>query len=160
DTGVMADHEELRGRVFGTDGDADGHGTAVAGVIVADPDNGKGIEGVAPDASIIALRAFADDGTQSADAIVQALDSAGACGARVVNASFGTDPYQRRTGDFGAVEQVLAKHPNILYVAAAGNEGNDNDEHPVLPCNADAPNLICVGAYAPDRRPWDDTNYG
>jgi thermitase len=160
DTGVFANHEELRGRVIGSDGDVQGHGTAVAGVIVADPDNGKGIEGVAPDASVIPIRAFTDQGTQSASAIVDALDGAGASGARVVNASFGTDPYDRRTGDFKAVEQVLAKHPDTLYVAAAGNEDNDNDVRPVLPCNADSPNLICVGAYAPDRQVWDHTNYG
>jgi hypothetical protein len=161
DTGVMGSHEELLGRVNGADNDVQGHGTAVAGVIVADPDNGKGIVGVAPDASIVPIRAFADDGTQSAAAIIQALDLAGASGARVVNASFGTDPYQRKNvNDFNAVEAALARHPNTLYVAAAGNEDNDNDEHPVLPCNADAPNLICVGAYSQDRRPWDETNFG
>jgi subtilisin family serine protease len=161
DTGVMGSHEELRGRVSGPDNDVEGHGTAVAGVIVADPDNGKGIEGVAPDASIIPVPAFTDEGTQSAAAIVQALDLAGASGARVVNASFGTDPYDRRNAnEFNAVEHVLAKHPDTLYVAAAGNEDNDNDEHPVLPCNAESPNLICVGAYSLDRRPWDHTNYG
>src|SRR5262249_42945384 len=68
--------------------------------------------------------------------------------------------YQRRTSDFTAIEQALARHPDTLYVAAAGNEDNDNDEHPVLPCNANAPNLICVGAYSQDRRIWDDSNYG
>jgi hypothetical protein len=160
DTGVMATHEELVGRVAGPGGDVDGHGTAVAAVIVADPDNDKGIEGVAPDASIIPVRAFTDQGTQRASVIVDALDRAGASGARIVNASFGTEPYARRTSDFKAVEQALAKHPGTLYVAAAGNEDNDNDAYPVLPCNADSPNLICVGAYAQDRHVWDHTNYG
>jgi subtilisin family serine protease len=159
DTGVMANHEELLGHVSG-DSDVNGHGTAVAGVIAANPDNNKGIEGVAPDASIVSIRAFTDAGTQTAPDIVAALDRAGATGARIVNASFGTDPYQRRTGDFTAVENTLANHPDTLYVAAAGNEANDNDDHPVLPCNADAPNLICVGAYSRDRRPWDESNYG
>src|SRR5262245_25961830 len=74
DTGVMATHEELSGRVQGSDSDVQGHGTAVAGVIAANPDNNKGIEGVAPDVSIVPIRAFSDDGTQSADAIVEALD--------------------------------------------------------------------------------------
>jgi thermitase len=164
DTGVMANHEELLGRVVGADAtnsDVDGHGTAVAGVIVANPDNNTGIEGVAPDASIIPFRAFTDEGTQTASAIIDALDRAGASSARVVNASFSTEPYERVIpGDFAAVKSVLAKHPDTLYVAAAGNEDNDNDERPVLPCNADAPNLICVGAYTPDRRPWDLSNYG
>ncbi len=163
DTGVKANHEELLGRVVGADSSNDdwyGHGTAVAGVIAANADNNKGIEGVAPDSSIVPIRAFTDDGTQTAPSIVEALDRAGSSGARVVNASFGTDPYQRRTSDFQAVEDVLALHPDVLYVAAAGNEDNDNDSHPVLPCDADAPNLICVGAYTPDRRPWENTNYG
>jgi len=162
DTGVMAGHDELKGRVVGdSDVSANGHGTAVAGVIAADADNNRGIEGVAPDASIVSIRALASDGTQSAPEVVDALDGAGASGARVVNASFGTPPYGRaNNADFSAVENALAKHPDTLYVAAAGNEGNDNDSHPVLPCNAQAPNLICVGAYSQDRRPWDDSNYG
>ncbi len=173
DTGVEAFHDELLGRVsdggWGFDGTVDdtsstGHGTAVSAVIAANPDNGKGIEGVAPDATIVPFRAFADATAPDPSDVVEALDRAGDSGARVVNASFATLPYMRRNDEFksaeAALDGALAAHPDTLYVTAAGNEGNDNDSNPVLPCNANVSNVICVGAYAQDRRPWLDTNYG
>ena len=64
DTGVEMDHPDLLGRVALTRdfvergaGNAEDHGTAVAGIIAARPDDGVGIAGIAPDASLIALRA-------------------------------------------------------------------------------------------------------
>ena len=51
----------------------------------------------------------------------------------------------------GVRGQSSADNPDTLYVVAAGNEGNDNDEHSVYPCNTldgartDPPNLVCVG---------------
>jgi subtilisin family serine protease len=64
DTGVEADHPDLAGQIeiernF-VDGRADvaeAHGTAVAGIMVAQPDNRLGVAGVAPGAHLVALRA-------------------------------------------------------------------------------------------------------
>ena len=65
DTGVDRTHPDLAGRIGVArnfvDGDAhfdsDIHGTAVAGIIAADADNGLGIVGVAPSADLLALKA-------------------------------------------------------------------------------------------------------
>ena len=69
DTGVETDHPDLMGRVAVTRNVVDGrvdvaeyHGTAVAGIIGARADDGVGIAGVAPDASLIALRACWQEG--------------------------------------------------------------------------------------------------
>ncbi len=82
-------------------------------------------------------------------------------GAPIVNASFGTEPYRRPIpDDFHAVEAVFAAHPGTLFVTAAGNDANGNDQFPTLPCNAEASNVLCVGAYTPAHKAWDETNYG
>jgi subtilisin family serine protease len=64
DSGVDVRHPDLRGQLadaqdfVGPGGQpAEAHGTAVAGVIAAKGDNGIGIVGVAPDATLMALRA-------------------------------------------------------------------------------------------------------
>jgi subtilisin family serine protease len=66
DTGIDANHPDLRGRVLSTTdlvtpgqptSAADIHGTAVAGIIAAAADNGEGIVGVAPQASVVGLKA-------------------------------------------------------------------------------------------------------
>jgi subtilisin family serine protease len=168
DTGVRATQEDLDGHVLpgwgfdGTTDDTNDHGTRVSGVIAATRNNGKGIAGVAPDASIVPIRALAGTSTFDEDTIVLALGKAAESGARVVNLSFGTDPLTGREAARirGKIDGALAAHPDTLYVAAAGNEGNDNDDSPVYPCSSDEPNLICVGSYTESGDLAFDTNYG
>jgi minor extracellular serine protease Vpr len=67
-----------------------GHGTHVAGIAAAD---GRGIPGgvtgVAPEASVIALRVFGCNGSTSSDVMLAAMERALALGADVVNMSIG-----------------------------------------------------------------------
>ena len=74
------------------DVDEGGHGTHVAGTVAAD-DNGVGIEGVAPDAGIVNVRAGQDSGYFFLYETVAALTYAGDAGLDVVNMSFYTDPW-------------------------------------------------------------------
>jgi subtilisin family serine protease len=66
DTGVDTKHPDLEGQIQHSkdfvaqkslDSFGDSHGTAIAGVIAAKPNNGQGIVGIAPDSSVIALKA-------------------------------------------------------------------------------------------------------
>ncbi|MCA9663438.1 MAG: hypothetical protein KC486_34225 [Myxococcales bacterium] len=60
DTGVYADHDDMKGvrRVAGTAWtDADGHGTAVAGILAASHAAGLGLAGVCPDVGLASFRA-------------------------------------------------------------------------------------------------------
>jgi subtilisin family serine protease len=178
DTGVRADHPDLDGNIWtntgdpvgggdqdgnglvddvnGWDfidldndpGDMDGHGTHVAGTIAAEGNNATGITGVAWDAQIMPVRVLDEDGGGSVKSIADGFDYAGDKGAKVVNASLGGGG---TLNDWQLVADVIAAHPNTLYVVAAGNGGNDgvgdnNETTPEWPCNITAANLICVAA--------------
>jgi subtilisin family serine protease len=72
--------------------DEDGHGTHVAGTI-ASPINGLGIAGVAPNVTLVNLRAGQDSGYFFLQPSVDALTYAGDIGVDVVNMSFYIDPW-------------------------------------------------------------------
>ena len=107
DTGLDSDHPELRGRVdvqrnF-VDADAqrfqlDRHGTAIAGIIAANADNGVGIVGIAPEARLLALKACwqlqpgRDDARCNSYTLAQALSAAIELKARVINLSLSGPP--------------------------------------------------------------------
>ena len=128
DTGVNRDHLDLSQRVVdckdftkgpnakNTCKDDNGHGTHVAGTILADGgSDGLGIYGVAPEASLMALKVCA--ATCWTDDIAAAINYAGANGANIVSMSLGGDSQST------LITNAIAANPNILYVAAAGNDG-------------------------------------
>jgi subtilisin family serine protease len=132
-----------------------GHGVHTAGIIGAAGDNGVGISGVAQDVRLMPLRICANaPATNKAlcptSSLIAAINYAGHNGARVANLSL--------TGTTRSVAELdaLAENPDTLYVAAAGNDAQDNDTHPHYPCNFDpdaetsihgaAENVVCVAA--------------
>ncbi|HEX2409608.1 MAG TPA: S8 family serine peptidase [Solirubrobacteraceae bacterium] len=164
DSGVKANHPDLSGRLLsgrdwvdgGAPEDEDGHGTHVTGTIVANRDNGLGIAGVAPRASVTPLRVLDENGFGWTSDVVDAFQVAGEQGIRVVNASLGF------VGPDDLERQVIADHPNTLYVTAAGNAGEDNDDAEVAeyPCSYTLVNVLCVAATnANDAKPAF-SNYG
>ncbi len=97
--------------------DDHGHGTHVAGII-AMADNGTGGVGIAYGAKVMAIKAGQASGTFSSMAIARAVMYAQACGADIINMSFGS--YAEST----IVENALrAAYTDCLLVAAAGNDG-------------------------------------
>jgi thermitase len=172
DGGVNAGRTEFTGRITTganfVDSDCDNpdlqplnHGTHVAGTIGAAVD-GVGTVGAAPAASLLSVRALDSCGAGELAWMLEAFDAAGAA-APVVNASLGTAP--GLTAQIASLinaffVDVIDDHPNTLYVVAAGNEANDNDARPVYPCNATAPNLVCVGASTSTDGVASFSNYG
>ena len=71
--------------------DLSGHGTAIAGLIAAQGNNGVGVAGVMWQARLMSLRVLDAAGTGDVAAAVQAIDYAVAHGARVLNCSWGMD---------------------------------------------------------------------
>lgn len=119
--------------------DLAGHGTHTAGTIGA-PINGRGIAGVAPEATIVALKAGTEQGYFFTESVVDALVYAGDKRLDVVSMSFFADPWLfncRNDAEQKAIIQAIsraaryAQQRGVLLVAAAGNEGIDLN-HPTI----------------------------
>ncbi len=106
------------------------HGTFVAGIIAAKRDNGIGIDGIANNVRIMALRAVPDGDEYDKDvanAIRYAVDN----GAQIINMSFGKGYSPNKQYVDEAVR--YAEKNNVLIVHAAGNAGENIDEVPTFP---------------------------
>jgi subtilisin family serine protease len=122
--------------------DDNGHGTHVAGTIGAIGNNGTGVAGVNWNVQLMPLKFIGADGTGDVASAVLALRYATAMGARVTNNSWGDDQYSQALAD--AIAEADAH--GDLFVAAAGNESNNNDLSPRYPAGFDLPNVISVAA--------------
>lgn len=156
DTGVDLDHEDLRGRLLpGRDlvdnddfaQDANGHGTHVAGIVAAGADNGHGVIGAAPDASILPMRVLDPKGTGTESnveaAILWAVQRTQSLGLRlVVNLSL-TDVKLSGTVNSRRIQEAIrtAWFAGAVIVGAVGNDALPYVEYP-----ASGPNVIAVGA--------------
>lgn len=124
------------------------HGTHVAGIIAAKRGNNIGIDGVADNVQIMAIRAVPDGDERDKDvanAIRYAVDN----GARVINMSFGKAYSPHTDYVYEAIE--YAEKKGVLLVHAAGNSAEDIDEASNFPNDyigrkADMANWIEVGA--------------
>lgn len=100
--------------------DDNGHGTHVAGTIAA-ADNGSGVVGVAPEATLYALKVLDQSGSGVFSNVIAAVQLAVDLGIQVTNNSYGS------TQDPGSLVQAAfdnAAAAGMLHVAAAGNSGN------------------------------------
>jgi lantibiotic leader peptide-processing serine protease len=119
--------------------DLSGHGTHTASTVAA-PINGIGIAGVAPEATIVALKACTVAGFCFADSVAAALRYAGDNGLDIVNLSLFADPYlyycKSETEQRAILKDLeaaarYAQQRGVLIVASAGNETADL-QHPVI----------------------------
>jgi thermitase len=143
-----------------TDDDAGGHGTHVSGTVGAEGGNGQGVAGVNWDVSLMPLQAFDGAGASVTD-VIEAYDYARREGADVVNASFGAP------GGSAAERDAMRRAPDVLFVAAAGNggedgKGDDNDggASAQYPCSYDLENILCVAASDENDLLASFSNYG
>jgi len=111
--------------------DDNGHGTHVAGTIGAVANSGGDAVGVAWQVKIMALKFLGSDGSGALNDAIDCIDYAIANGARVINASYGGGQYSRACK--AAIDR--ANDAGILFVAAAGNEYNNNDRYPAYPAS-------------------------
>lgn len=170
DTGVQLDHPALAANLLpngydfidgdddptdegdGLDDDGDGqidealgHGSHVAGIVLL----------VAPEASILPIRALNADGVGEVYGVAMAIEYAVANGADVINLSLGTD---LETDLLHDVVRAAAQ-AGVLVVAAAGNSGSAAPEYPAAdPCAVGVTAVDHESRLAPDAAngPWVD----
>ncbi|MCH8063181.1 MAG: S8 family serine peptidase [Chloroflexi bacterium] len=146
DTGVLTAHPDLINRIVGcldaTNGlangcaDNKGHGTHTAGTAVADGGDGTGIYGVAPEADLFVIK-VCNPGC-AADDVAAAISYIGGNSlAHIVTMSFGGN------SDIGLISDVIAEYPDILFVAASGNDGPSGGS---MNFPARDANVVAVGA--------------
>lgn len=162
DTGMAVDHPDLAGRVeyqdlTGKGWSADAHGTAVASIIAAAADNALGSYGVAPAASILALKACQPETPNGLRArcwtssLVKALDVAMQKDAKIINMSLAGPP-----DDLLARYIALAVDQSRLIIAGAGNGGAL--AKPAFP--AALPGVLAVTAVNNRNRLYEQANVG
>jgi len=120
--------------------DGHGHGTHVSGTIGGMGNNGIGITGVCWNVRIVALKFLSDSGGGSSADAIGCLDYATMVGVRLTNNSWGGGPYSTALRDAIA----RADTAGILFIAAAGNDGTNNDTRPHYPSNYPLDNIISV----------------
>lgn len=174
DTGVDSNHESLKPNMVAgynfkdnnTDasdktrpGGNPGHGTHCAGVIGASGLIDGGIVGISPDVSIMPLRFLDESGSGDLNGGIRAIDYAIQNGAHVISASWGATIGRQQA--MPLVEAVKrADDAGIPFIAAAANDGRNNDTTEVYPTNAGWPNTISVAASGPNDEKPSWSNYG
>lgn len=136
--------------------DDNGHGTHTSGSIAATGGNGIGVSGVAQRAQVMPLKFLSADGSGTTEDAVLAIKYAVDNGAKILSNSWGGDEYSK------ALEDVIVEAANrqVLFVAAAGNDGTNNDTLPMYPAAYNLPNVIAVAASDQDDTLVDYSNYG
>lgn len=163
DTGVQPNHPDLGTLISGydfvnNDGDPSddnlnastgeyGHGTAVAGIIAAQANNGIGIAGVCWECEIMPVKVLGSDGFGTDSDVANGIIWAANNGADVINLSLGG------TSDSTTLAAAVkyAQDKGVVVVAAAGNDGGDTPNYP-----AAYSGVISVGAVdrSDNRYAW------
>jgi subtilisin family serine protease len=141
--------------------DDNGHGTHCAGIIGAEGGNEMGIAGVNWTVKIMAVKFMDADGAAMTSDAIAAINyvinrKRAGVNVRVISASWGSMVKSR------ALEDVIRKagDEGILFVAAAGNDGSDNDLKPHFPASYDLTNVISVAAVNRNDELTAFSNYG
>lgn len=145
--------------VSGTPTDDEGHGTAVASLIVGAA-NGTGTIGVAPGARVMAVKAMDRNGIGTDAQVIAATNYALDHGAKIINMSIGFGRGVLISSTALRKTIVRAATLGALVVAAAGNDGTDNDTNPVYPASFRLPNLVSVAASTRNDALASFSNYG
>lgn len=127
--------------------DDQGHGTHVSGTIGAEGNNSIGVVGVNHDVSLVGCKFLASDGFGSTDGAIACIGymvqlKRDGINIKALNNSWGGGGFS------GALEEAIqaAADEDILFVAAAGNDGVNNDLDPHYPSSYELDNVLAVAS--------------
>ena len=142
------------------------HGTHVSGIIGASRNNNLGMNGVANNVKIMAVRAVPDGDEYDKD-VALGLRYAVDNGAKVINTSFGKGYSPKQKWVHEAIKYAASK--DVLIVNAAGNDGKNIDIEKTFPNDSNdlkteiSDNFLTVGAMSAnynEKLPASFSNYG
>jgi thermitase len=141
--------------------DDNGHGTHCAGTIAGVGNNGLGVAGVSWNSKIMALKFLSSGGSGSLSDAIQGIQYAVSMkqrgeNIRVISNSWGGSGFSTTLEN--AIK--LANSNGILFVAAAGNESNDNDANATYPASYTVDNVVTVAAIDDSGNLASFSNYG
>ncbi len=168
DSGVDKNHPDLAANLVAgydfVDNDSDpadlnGHGTHVAGIIGAVSNNAWGVAGTAWNARIMPLRALDENGEGTIADVIEAIEFAADRNVNIVNMSFSGPDFSQ------ALFNAMKAAPNILFIAAAGNDGisaigGNSDVTPHYPASFNLSHIISVAATDQNDDLANFSNYG
>ena len=162
--GVDDDRNGVVDDVYGLDAynndgdpmDDEGHGTHCAGTVGGVGNNGVGIAGVAWGVKMMACKFLSNTGSGTDSDAIRCIDYARTKGARVLSNSWGGGG--SNSSLLAAIERCRAA--GVLFVAAAGNESNNNDRWASYPASYTTDNIISVAATTRTDGLASFSNYG
>lgn len=162
--GIDDDQDGYKDNVYGINAitgsgnpmDDNDHGTHVAGTIGAAANDGNPHVGVTWRVSLMACKFLAAGGSGSTSDAIKCINFAVSKGARILNNSWGGGGYSQALYD----SINAARTKGVLFLAAAGNNGTDNDASPHYPSNYNLDNIISVAALTRSDELASFSNFG
>ncbi|MHB8522061.1 MAG: S8 family serine peptidase [Limisphaerales bacterium] len=134
-----------------------GHGTHVSGILGGVGNNSVGVVGVAWGVQIMACKFLDSTGKGSISDAITCIDYARSKGAKIINASWGSYTFTSASL-YDAI--ASARDAGMIFVAATGNDANNNDVNPLFPASYNLNNIIRVAATTRNDGLAFFSNYG
>ncbi len=169
DSGIDTTHKDLSGvnlvawRDFVNNQeqpyDDQGHGTSMAGILVAD----GWMEGVAPEVELVVAKALSGNGSGDDGVVAEAIDWCVGQNVQIISLSLGGAPGLIPFSIFGGRDSSDAADDaidqGIVVIAAAGNDGGPDDDGDVAHPSSERL-VISVGGHSEDGSHWSGSSTG
>jgi serine protease AprX len=169
DSGIDTTHKDLSGinlvawRDFVNNQeqpyDDQGHGTSMAGLLVAD----GWMKGVAPEVELVVAKALSGNGTGDDGVVADAIDWCVEQDSQIISLSLGGAPGLLPFNPFGGRDSSDAADDaidqGIVVIAAAGNDGGPDDDGDVSHPSSERL-VISVGGHTEDGSHWSGSSTG